>query len=209
MKVLILIDSFKIDYLKSTNKILFPDTLLPITCNRDSSEVTVSGGLNYIWSGGNSPLKPTNVFTIPGIYPITMIDSNYCEVKDSIEIKKTNDSNLTVHFQQKSGQNKITCSNKEVEVEVLETGTYSWTGGSNLSGKTNGFSNQLMSFKIPLNSSSGSIYYTAENISFSQFIEITDEKFILNNLKIQVYDQFNNLLNNNGINWSFTLAFQY
>ena len=137
----LLVDSFKIDYLKSTNKILFPDTLLPITCNRDSSEVTVSGGLNYIWSGGNSPLKSTNVFTIPGIYPITMIDSNYCEVKDSIEIKKTNDSNLIVHFQQKSGQNKITCSNKEVEVEVLETGTYSWTGGSNLSGKTNGFSN--------------------------------------------------------------------
>jgi hypothetical protein len=79
----------------------------------------------------------------------------------------------------------------------------------NIPHKTNGFSNQLMSFKIPLNSSSGSIYYTAENISFSQFIEITDENFILNNLKIQVYDQFNNLLDNNGINWSFTLAFQY
>jgi hypothetical protein len=72
-----------------------------------------------------------------------------------------------------------------------------------------GFSNQLMSFKIPLNATNGSIYYTAENISFSQFIEITDENFILNNLKIQVYDQFNNLLDNNGINWSFTLAFQY
>lgn len=79
----------------------------------------------------------------------------------------------------------------------------------NIPHKTNGFSNQLMSFKIPLNATNGSIYYTAENISFSQFIEITDENFILNNLKIQVYDQFNNLLNNNGINWSFTLAFQY
>jgi len=79
----------------------------------------------------------------------------------------------------------------------------------NIPHKTNGFSNQLMSFKIPLNATNGSIYYTAENISFSQFIEITDEIFILNNLKIQVYDQFNNLLNNNGINWSFTLAFQY
>ena len=54
-----------------------------------------------------------------------------------------------------------------------------------------------------------SIIYIADNISYSHYIEITDENFILNNLQIQVYDQFNNILNNRGMHWSFTLAFQF
>jgi hypothetical protein len=65
-----------------------------------------------------------------------------------------------------------------------------------------------MTFKIPFNSVSGSIYYTAENISYSHYIEITDEHFVLDRVQIQVYDQFNNQLNNRGVNWSFTLAFE-
>ena len=66
-----------------------------------------------------------------------------------------------------------------------------------------------MTFKIPFNASSGSIFYTAENISYSHYVEISDDSFILNNLQIQVYDQVNKLLDNNGMNWSFTLAFQF
>lgn len=78
----------------------------------------------------------------------------------------------------------------------------------NIPHKSSSFSNQLMTFKIPFNSVSGSIYYTAENISYSHYIEITDEHFVLDRVQIQVYDQFNNLLNNQGVNWSFTLAFE-
>jgi len=78
----------------------------------------------------------------------------------------------------------------------------------NIPHKSSGFSNQLMTFKIPFNSVSGSIYYTAENISYSHYIEITDEHFVLDRVQIQVYDQFNNQLNNRGVNWSFTLAFE-
>ena len=79
----------------------------------------------------------------------------------------------------------------------------------NIPHKSAGANGQLMTFKIPCNASSGSIYYIADNISYSHYIEITDENFILNNLQIQVYDQFNNLLNNRGMHWSFTLAFQF
>jgi len=78
----------------------------------------------------------------------------------------------------------------------------------NIPHKSSSFSNQLMTFKIPFNSVSGSIYYTAENISYSHYIEITDEHFVLDRVQIQVYDQFNNQLNNRGVNWSFTLAFE-
>ena len=79
----------------------------------------------------------------------------------------------------------------------------------NIPHKSAGANGQLMTFKIPVNASNGSIYYIADNISYSHYIEITDESFILNNLQIQVYDQFNNLLNNRGMHWSFTLAFQF
>jgi len=79
----------------------------------------------------------------------------------------------------------------------------------NIPHKSSGVNGQLMTFKIPVNSVSGNIYYVAENISYSHYIEIKDESFILSNLQIQVYDQFNNLLDNNGMNWSFTLAFQF
>jgi len=79
----------------------------------------------------------------------------------------------------------------------------------NIPHKSAGVNGQLMTFKIPCNASNGSIYYIADNISYSHYIEITDESFILNNLQIQVYDQFNNLLNNRGMHWSFTLAFQF
>jgi hypothetical protein len=66
-----------------------------------------------------------------------------------------------------------------------------------------------MTFKIPFNATNGSIYYEAENISFCQYSLITDKNFILNKLQIQVYDQFNYLLDNNGFDWSFTLAFEF
>ena len=79
----------------------------------------------------------------------------------------------------------------------------------NIPHKSSGAYGQLMTFKVPFNATSRSIYYIAENISYSHCIEITDEHYILNNLQIQVFDQFNNLLNNHGMNWSFTLAFQF
>ena len=80
---------------------------------------------------------------------------------------------------------------------------------ANVPHKSVGLGNQLMTFKIPFNATNGSIYYEAENISFCQYSLITDKNFILNKLQIQVYDQFNYLLDNNGFDWSFTLAFEF
>jgi hypothetical protein len=79
----------------------------------------------------------------------------------------------------------------------------------NIPHKSAGFSNQLMTFKIPFNSTNGSIFYESENINYSHYVKITDQNFILDKLKIQIFDQFNYLLDNNGFNWSFTLGFDF
>jgi hypothetical protein len=68
------------------------------------------------------------------------------------------------------------------------------------------FKNNLVSFKIPISSGYQSIEYNADNLNFAQYIEITDENFILNSIKLKIYDRNNNLLTNNGFDFTFTLA---
>lgn len=59
-------------------------------------------------------------------------------------------------------------------------------------------------FKIPLNVSTGNILWK-ENSENSQIIQVTDCSSRVDRLSVQVLDQFGNILNNNGIDWSFTL----
>ena len=68
--------------------------------------------------------------------------------------------------------------------------------------------NLLSSFKIPLNSSGNIIYFNSENISFSQYITITDQNFVVDKLQIVVYDRFGNNIFN-AFDYSMTLAFSF
>ena len=74
-----------------------------------------------------------------------------------------------------------------------------------ISARSSGTSQQI-SFKIPCNATANQIYFEAEFQSFSQFIEITDPHFVLGNLQLTVCDKFGYLIDNNGLDWSFTLA---
>ena len=67
--------------------------------------------------------------------------------------------------------------------------------------------NQLVSFKIPLNAVGNTIYYMAENMSFSQYITITDSNFVLNSLRIQIYDRFGKIIKSNELDYTFHLLF--
>jgi hypothetical protein len=69
------------------------------------------------------------------------------------------------------------------------------------------FGMQLLSFKIPMSAGYQAIAFNAESQNFSQYVEISDTHFILNNLKIAVYDTRGNLLVNQ-YNWQFTLGFE-
>ena len=61
------------------------------------------------------------------------------------------------------------------------------------------------SFKVPLNAVSNTIYYFGQNGSYTPFINVTDQNFVLDKLNISIYDRFGNSLNSNGGDFSFSL----
>jgi hypothetical protein len=74
--------------------------------------------------------------------------------------------------------------------------------------KSTGYSNQLISYKIPLNAVNGMVYYLQELNSFSQCVEITDQNYILSRLRVVVFDRFGANISN-GLDYSFSLAVNY
>ena len=66
----------------------------------------------------------------------------------------------------------------------------------------------LMSFKIPVNCVNGVILIIGDQNSFQQSIDVTDPNFVLSALNVVVYDRFNNIIDNNGSDWSFTLQIE-
>ena len=66
----------------------------------------------------------------------------------------------------------------------------------------------LCTFKIPLNASNGVIYYLSENSAFSQYVDFSNSNYIMTTLTVQIFDRYNNILMNNGLDWSFTLAIE-
>jgi len=65
-----------------------------------------------------------------------------------------------------------------------------------------------VTFKLPNNVSSGGILQWAELAQNKQVVKVSDRGVRLDRLNIQVLDRFGNLLNNNGIDWSFTLEIE-
>ena len=74
--------------------------------------------------------------------------------------------------------------------------------------KSTGYSNQLISYKIPLNAVNSMVYYLQELNSFSQCVEITDQHYIFNRLRVVIYDRFGFKITN-GLDYSFSLAVNY
>jgi hypothetical protein len=60
------------------------------------------------------------------------------------------------------------------------------------------------SFKVPVSVPFGSIIELNENSNNKQIVYLPDST-IVDRLDIKVYDRYNNLLNNNGLDWSFSL----
>ena len=65
------------------------------------------------------------------------------------------------------------------------------------------------SFKIPLNVSTNTYYFSAENTSFIQPIILDNTNFVVDNLNIIMTDRYGNPINSNGFDYSFSLEFEY
>ena len=61
------------------------------------------------------------------------------------------------------------------------------------------------SFKIPLNCVTNSIYFFNQNTSYTPFINVSDNNFVLDKLIVSVFDRYGNNLNPNGSDYSFSL----
>lgn len=60
-------------------------------------------------------------------------------------------------------------------------------------------------FKIPNTVTSGGILYWSENSQDSQIVQTTDSSNRVDRLIIKVHDRFGEVLNNNGLDWSFSI----
>jgi hypothetical protein len=67
----------------------------------------------------------------------------------------------------------------------------------------------LCSYKVPLNASSNSVYYTSEGLQFGQYIKVTDKNVILDKLDVTISDRFENVINSNGVDYSWTIAVEF
>ena len=65
-----------------------------------------------------------------------------------------------------------------------------------------------ITFKLPLNVNSGGILQWTELSQFTQKVIVTDRGVRLDRLNITVLDRYGNIMNNNGIDWSFTLEIE-
>lgn len=67
------------------------------------------------------------------------------------------------------------------------------------------FNGILCSFKVSLNGVYGNIIYNNDETVFKQTVFISDENFILRELRICIFDRFGNPIVNNGLDYSFSL----
>jgi len=65
-----------------------------------------------------------------------------------------------------------------------------------------------ITFKLPLNVNSSGILQWAELSQYRQVVPVTDRGARLDRLNITVLDRYGNIINNNGLDWSFTLAIE-
>jgi hypothetical protein len=61
-----------------------------------------------------------------------------------------------------------------------------------------------ISFKIPLNGTTNNVMYWAEGTQNDQVVDVSDRGVRVDRLNVIVFDRFKNILNNNGLDWSFS-----
>jgi hypothetical protein len=73
---------------------------------------------------------------------------------------------------------------------------------------TSSLDGQQITYKVPITGGSGSITQYTQGQNWDQKVIVTDRSNRLDRLQVTVLDRFGNILNNNGIDWSFTLEIE-
>jgi gliding motility-associated-like protein len=86
------------------NPPLFPVSVNGKVTDCEKATLTASGGVSYLWSGGNTPNSATNTFTKSGTYFLTVTDQNGCQVTTSRDVTINQKSYSTIDTTVCSGQ---------------------------------------------------------------------------------------------------------
>ena len=171
-------------------------------------------------------LNSTTYTVAPGNYNITsLINALNSQITNAVGVFATTSTTNQVSFTSNNGQVIIgvtplslgyflgfTNGQTAAATTTSVTGTNSYITNfdtcfyiwiQNLG--TSSLDGQQITYKIPNNTGSGSIIQYTEGSAWEQKIIVTDRSNRLDRLIITVIDRFGNVLNNNGIDWTFTL----
>lgn len=74
---------------------------------------------------------------------------------------------------------------------------------------SNNYQGIQSSFKIQLPATNQAINYNCENLSFSQYIKLSNSSEIISSLDIKILDRFGNNIDAKGYDWSLSLGFEF
>jgi gliding motility-associated-like protein len=105
------------------NQPAFPVNITETASSCSSTTATASGGVSYIWNGGDSPSSATNTFHISGRYIVTVKNAGECSVSVSKQIDVHVPPTLTVNG------NLTGCGSVTAIAFVDGAVSYQWDGG--------------------------------------------------------------------------------
>jgi hypothetical protein len=157
--------------------------------------------------GYPAPIELTKLLTNDsGAYPVGLLKLNYSSLATVSIISQNFFTNTVLGFQTNQTDNVngyIIAKNFWGLYNDLSINLYI----PNIPHNNTHFGSQLVSFKIAMNSGYQSIHFSSDNQNFSQFIEISDTHYIINTIKLAMYDTQGALLFNQ-YDWNFTLGFE-
>lgn len=68
--------------------------------------------------------------------------------------------------------------------------------------------NTKTTFKVPITVPSGGVQFHQELTTFKQSVDVTDRSILFDRLDLQILDRFGQPMDNNGVDWSFTLEIE-
>lgn len=123
-----------------------------LTCKNKSVSLYATGGVSYVWSGGNIVMNDTVTFNHAGKYTLTTTDVNGCSKIDTIQIKNTSLlSSIKFSFQ---GDSVFNCKNKTVKVIIPNVSSILWSAGTDVTNDTNQF-NHPGTYFVSISDSNG------------------------------------------------------
>ena len=196
----------------SNNSNLFNFTFSYSTFNNIVINVTISE-LNYINISSLLTAINNSISSTISIYSglsivLSVYNTNYIRLTHNcitLTLNKCLLINNILGFNSGTYTGNITTSN----FYSLNIDNYIMLYITNLSGSDAITNGKIMTFKIILPNTNGSVLFLGEHNSFNQTISITNPFFVLSSLNIMILDRFGFPINGGNAHYSFTLGITY